>query len=72
MAVTLSITVTDAQAARALVAFGHFEGSPPVWVNATANDVRANILNYAKNRVLEYETALAAAAKRDAVGSETW
>lgn len=73
MAVTLSITVTDAQAARCQVAFGHFDNSlPPVWVNATAAEIRAQILNFAKNKVLEYETAIAAKAKRDEVGAETW
>lgn len=73
MAVTLSITVTDAQSVRALAAFGRFNGAtPPVWVPATGPEVRAIILNFVRAQVQNYEARLAAEAVQANVGSETW
>ena len=73
MAVTLSITVTDEQAARAQVAFGRFDNTTsPVWIPATRAEMQDAITSWIKGRVLEYETALAAQAKRTEIGAEIW
>lgn len=73
MAVTLSITVTNAQAARVQTAMGHFDTSvPPVWVNATAAEIQAMIKAWAKSKAIDYETTQNAIADRDTKSAEVW
>lgn len=74
MAVTLSITVTDAQALRARTALGHWDNSvlPAVWAPATAAEVRALILQWLKARVIDYETTQENEVSREAKAAEAW
>lgn len=74
MAVTLSITVTDAQGARAQTALGHWNDpvNPTAWVDATVADVRAMIKAWIKERVINYETTKASETDRTTRSGEVW
>lgn len=61
---TLTITTTGAQDARIVVAFGHHLGLPR---NATAAEVKADIIAYITNVVRQDEQRIAAAAAAAAV-----
>lgn len=61
---TLTITTTGAQDARIVVAFGHKLGFPR---NATAAEVKADVIEYIKGVVLADERRIAAEAAALAV-----
>lgn len=73
MAVSLTITVTDAQATRARTAFGKYNtDTPPVWVLATAAEMQAAIKAWVKSRIMDYETTQENEASRASKSAETW
>ena len=64
---TMTITTTADQATRIAAAYGaklNADGSP-----ASAEQVRQDVIEHLRNVVRSYETAQAAAAAADAVGS---
>lgn len=61
---TLTITTTGAQDTRIATAFGHYLGLPG---NATAAQVKADVVAYITNVVLNDEKRVAAAAAADAI-----
>lgn len=75
MAVSLTITVTDAQALRARTAFGKWDRTDPanpVWVIATGAQMQQYIKDWVKSRTLDYETTQAAEADRATRSAEVW
>ena len=69
--VLASADVVQDKVARIRTALGHFDNStPPVWIDATAQEVMDSLKSYLKGRVIEYETALQANVTRNTVGSE--
>lgn len=77
MAVTLTITVTNAQATRAQTAYGHLDTDPlsptfNTWVLATAADMQNAIKAWVKSRVVDYETSLTAVVDRNTRSAEIW
>lgn len=69
---TISITVPDSVVPRIRTAFGHQEGSPPVWVDATVVEVQDNIKVYVKAQVINHESTIAGMIKRNEVSNEPW
>lgn len=65
--VLTEVTVAQDKVNRIRVACGHWDNSvtPPVWVNATVNEVAELLKQYLRNRVIEYETAQMASQCRD-------
>ena len=69
---SLTITIPDAVVPRIRTAFGHFEASPPVWVDATVTEVQDAIKNFVHSKVIDYETTQNAIADRAAKSGEVW
>ena len=66
------VTILQSFIPRIRHAFGRFVGAPPVWVDVTAQELLEILKGHCKGRVVEYETAEAANAKRGQVGGESW
>ena len=68
-----SVDIVQDKVVRIRVALGHFDNSiPPVWIDATAQDVMDQLKSFLKGSVIEYDTAIAANIKRGQVGGEIW
>lgn len=73
MAVSLTITVTNAQAARVAVAFGHVESpTDPTWVNGTVQEVTKWILAQVRRKTLDYEATQARILDQATREAEVW
>lgn len=71
---TYQITIPDGLGPRILEAFGHGSSVPgaEAWVPATKNEVLAMMKDFVRQRVIAYETALAAETKSKEVQVEEW
>jgi len=73
MAVTMTITVTNAQATRVAAAFGHATSvTDPTWVPATMAEVQAWIMTQVRRRTLDYEHDKAVVADAVTREIEVW
>jgi len=77
--VLAQVDIIQTAVSRIRAAFGHVDPAtappnpgPPVWVDATPQDVMDVLKAYLHGRVVDYETAKEANLKRAAVGGETW
>ena len=73
----LTITVTADQAAAVKEALGHWDDSePPVWVDATADEIKAEIKRLVKRQVFVYrkqkEEGVAVAEVNSSMDAEGW
>lgn len=74
---TLTITVTNAQAQRAMQAFGRSTSPngpdrPSIWQPATAAEIQEAILKFVRARVIEHEARLAQEADLATRTGEVW
>ena len=67
------VDIVQSAVAKIRTAFGHFDNSiPPVWIDATSDDVIQALKSFMKGRYIEHQSALSANATRDTTGGETW
>ena len=68
----ITVTVPDAVGQRIRNAFGTRDPQTRVVTPANNADVQAQIKNFLKSRVLEFETTEAAYQQRQGVNNEVW
>jgi len=70
---TLQVIVADTLVPRIRTAFGHFNNdTPPVWVDATVQEVQDALKAFMRSKVIDYETTQNAIADRATKSQEVW